>query len=250
MKEYMIYLIFFLLLLSCKTSEYIEKEPWIEKPISEWPEFVMTNDIEFTDTSYKGIANSFLINTGYDTLAVTCKHFFLIFRDKELNTINLGMEFIDWKMYPKGQSNKMIKIKNLINQNDNEQIGEYNTLKNRDWIIFNIDKADIKTYPLKIRTTLVKKGEIIFNIGWANQQTTKYPSIIKLQQIKNMGNYYYVKSITENVNPIGRSGSPVIDKNGYLIGIASGGEGNFGVIGSVNYLIELFEKYNVKYQYD
>lgn len=106
----------------------------------------------------------------------------------------MGKKFIKWRKYPKGQSNKMIEIKNLINQNDNEEIGEFNTLKNRDWIIFNVDKANIKTYPLKIRTTPVKKG--------------------------------------------------------YLVGIASGGEGNFGVIGSVKYLIELFEKYGVKYQYD
>lgn len=40
----------------------------------------------------------------------------------------------------------------------------------------------------------------------------------------------------------------IIDKNGYLVGIISGAEGKLGVIGSVNYLKKMFEKYKVEYQ--
>jgi hypothetical protein len=40
----------------------------------------------------------------------------------------------------------------------------------------------------------------------------------------------------------------VIDKNGYLVGIVSGAEGTLGVIGSVNYLKEMFDLYDVEYQ--
>jgi hypothetical protein len=63
-----------------------------------------------------------------------------------------------------------------------------------------------------------------------------------------MGNYYYVKTLAEDVAPPGRSGSPVIDKNGYLVGIVSGAEGNLGVIGSVQYLKKLFDEYGVDYE--
>ena len=43
------------------------------------------------------------------------------------------------------------------------------------------------------------------------------------------------------------SGSPVIDKNGYLVGIVSGQEGRLGIMGAVPYLTKMFDKYNVKY---
>lgn len=63
-----------------------------------------------------------------------------------------------------------------------------------------------------------------------------------------MGNYFYTQTMTPNVQPYGRSGSAVIDKNGYLVGIVSGAEGNLGVIGSVDYLREMFDQYGVGYQ--
>jgi hypothetical protein len=43
------------------------------------------------------------------------------------------------------------------------------------------------------------------------------------------------------------SGSPVIDKNGFLVGIVSGQEGNLGVMGGVKYLTLMFDKYGIEY---
>ena len=42
-------------------------------------------------------------------------------------------------------------------------------------------------------------------------------------------------------------GSPVIDKNGYLVGIVSGQEGKLGVIGGIKYLTTMFDEYGIKY---
>ena len=240
-----------MIVFGCKNQEQpVEKESWIEKPISQWPNFSLTNTIKFTDTIYKDIANSFLIDTGYDTIAVTCKHIFMLFKKNKLKTIDLGKNFESWNMYPKGQVNKNVRITQLINKNSNESIGMFNTLKNRDWIIFKISNKHTDIYPLKIRTTPIKKGEIIHAVGWSHEQTSKSPSLIKMKMYKNLGNYYYILTITENTNPAGRSGSPVIDSNGYLVGIVSGAEGNLGVIGSVKYLKELFDKYDIKYEND
>ena len=63
-----------------------------------------------------------------------------------------------------------------------------------------------------------------------------------MQMFSNAGPYYYVNTLTEDVDPAGRSGSPVIDANGYLVGIVSGAEGNLGVICNVSYLDELIER--------
>ena len=41
---------------SCNIKEVpVKKEPWIEKPVSDWPELVMTNTVEFADTTYNNI---------------------------------------------------------------------------------------------------------------------------------------------------------------------------------------------------
>jgi hypothetical protein len=242
------YLFLILIFISCQNQEKaLLKEPWIVKTTSEWPNFALTNKITFTDTIYQNIANSFLVDTGYDTIAVSCKHLFMVFKNNDLNTIYLGTNFISWSMYPKGQIEKNVEISQLLNKNENEPIGEFNTLKNRDWILFKISKTNKDIYPLKIRTSPLKKDEFVYSVGWGYKQTSKLPSLIKMKMYKNLGNYYYVLTETEGVNPKGRSGSPVIDSNGYLVGIVSGAEGNLGVIGSVKYLTELLNTFGIKY---
>ena len=191
------YLFLFLIFLGCQNQEKpVEKEPWIEKPTSQWPNLVLTNTINFKDTVYKDIANSFLVNTGYDTIAVSCKHIFMVFRNNGLNTIDLGENFLDWNMHLKGQNDKNIELDELINKNSQEVIGEFNTLKDRDCIIFNIAQQNKDIYPLKIRTNPIREGEIIYSFGWAYRQTSKTPSLIKMKMFKDLGNYYYVQTLT------------------------------------------------------
>ncbi|MFC2117144.1 hypothetical protein ACFLTI_09005 [Bacteroidota bacterium] len=40
----------------------------------------------------------------------------------------------------------------------------------------------------------------------------------------------------------------MIVKNDYLVGIVSGAEGNLGVIGGIQYLKKMFDKYSIKYK--
>jgi hypothetical protein len=248
MKKYLYLSFLLLIVLGCQNKEKpIEKESWIEKPTSQWPNFALTNTIKFKDTIYQNIANSFIVDTGYDTIAISCKHIFMVFKNNNLSTIDLGNDFISWSMYPKGQIEKNVQLSQLINEDNHEPVGEFNTLKNRDWIIFKINHSNNDIYPLKIRITPLKKGEFVYSFGWGHEQTSKFPSLIKMKMYENLGNYYYVLTETKNINPAGRSGSPVIDSNGYLVGIVSGAEGNLGVIGSVKYLLQLFDKYNLKH---
>lgn len=251
MRKYRLIIFSLLLLpLSCNNEPQIVKEPWIDKPVSEWPDFALTNKISFADTTYTDIANSFLVNTGIDTIGATCKHLFMVF-EKQLgiNNIDLGVDFKYWDLYPKIKKEKTVSIKRLINRNSSEKIGQFNTLKVRDWIIFEINDLNAELYPLKIRFKPVKTNEVVYAVGSGiKQQDNSKPELIKLKCIDNLGDYFYIKPIKTDAHPNGRSGSPVIDKNGYLVGIVSGQEGNLGVISSVNYLKKIFDKYNVKYE--
>lgn len=243
--NYLLLFFLFIFLSSCSNTEVpVSKEPWMEKPVSEWPELVMTNSVEFSDTTYNNIGNAFLIDTGSDTLAVTCKHIFMLFRAETNNKIDLNDNFRSWKIYPKGKVEKSLLLENLINKNKDEETGEFNTLKSRDWIIFRLKKKSEFT-PLKIRTSPLREGEIVYSLGWSFKQQTKYPSLVKMQVYKNFGVYFYVNTLTQNVDHAGRSGSPVIDKNGYLIGIVSGAEGKLGVVGGITYLNQQLSKYNL-----
>lgn len=236
--------------LGCQEEPEPPKEPWIDKPIAQWPSFSLTNQIEFKDKVYKDFANAFLIDTGQDTLGVSCKHLFMVFKNQlGLETIDLGPTFQDWKLYPKNNSSNAVVVKNLINTNPTENIGEFNTLKVRDWILFEIENLPPDLYPLKIRYTPIQINEIVYAVGWgAKQQDNSAPALTKLQCVDNLADYYYMKSFDTNPQPQGRSGSPVIDENGYLVGIISGAEGKLAVIGSVHYLKKLFEDYNIDYR--
>ena len=249
MKKVALILTGIMLMFGCQNSPQIIKESSIEKPVSSWPDFALTNEISFVDTTYSDIANSFLVNTGLDTIGVSCKHLFMVFENQlGLNSIDLGNKFNYWNMYPKNHKEKSVTIKQLINTNPNEQIGQFNTLKVRDWIIFEIDGQNNQLYPLKIRFTPVKSNEIVYAIGWGMMQIdNNKPALIKLQCFKNYGDYFYIKPLETDTHPAGRSGSPVIDKNGYLVGIVSGQEGNLGVIGGIKYLTTLFDKYGIEY---
>lgn len=228
---------------SCKNEiEVIPKETWVEKPVNDWPGLVMTNKVEFTDSTYNNIGNAFLIEADADTFAVTCKHIFMLFRDETQNSIYLDNNLKQWQIYPKGKPEKAIHLGELLNEDKNEETGQFNTLKVRDWIIFRTNEKSDFT-PLKIRSRPVSNGEVVYALGWAFKQTSENPSLIKMQVFKNMGPYFYTNTLTENVDPAGRSGSPVIDKNGYLVGIASGAEGKLGVMCGVPYLIEQLAKY-------
>lgn len=238
-----------LVTLSCKNDAPVSKEPWMEQAQSEWPVFALTNEVSFEDTTHVDLANSFLVSTGYDTLGVSCKHIFMVFeKSPGLKAIDLGNRFKYWNMYPKNDKDNVVSINRLINENPNEQIGLFNTLKVRDWIIFEVDKQNLNLFPLKIRYTPVKANEIVYAVGWAtNQSENTEPLLVRLQCYRNFGDYFYTQTLDTGVDPAGRSGSPVIDKNGYLVGIVSGAEGNLGVMGSVSYLKSVFDNYGIQY---
>ena len=238
-----------IIIFGCQNSSKMIKEPWIEKPISSWPDFALTNEIGFNDTVYYDIANSFLVNTGFDTIGISCKHIFMVFQNQlGLNSIDLGSSFTHWNMYPKNHKEKTVSVKQLINKNSNEQIGEFNTLKVRDWILFELVEQNNQLYPLKIRYSPVKKNEIVYAVGWGmKQKDNSNPAVIQLQCFENLGDYFYIKPLKTDTHPAGRSGSPVIDKNGYLVGIVSGQEGSLGVIGGIKYLTTMFDEYGIKY---
>ncbi len=235
--------------MGCHSKAGVEEEPWMKDPVERWPDFALTNEIGFSDTTYRDLANAFLVNTGSDTLAVTCKHIFMVFqKHRGLSSIDPGADFRYWKMYPRDHPKHQVGTQKLINRDRREPIGGFNTLKNRDWIIFQIKENADSLYPLKVRYRPVRKGEVVYAVGWGDKQQNKdHPVRMTFQCQQERGNYFYARLLTTGFKPNGRSGSPVIDKNGYLVGLTSGAEGKLTVIASTLYLKKLLDRYGVDY---
>jgi len=250
MKSYKaLILILILITTACENEPEIIAESWVNQPVKDWPDFALTNEISMNDTIFKDLANSFLVTTGKDTVGVSCKHIFALFENVlGFNSIDLGDRFDYWEMYPKNKPGKRVKIKKLINENIEEPIGPFNKMKDKDWIIFELNDLSEQLYPLKIRYTPVRKDEIVYAVGWGIlQEDNTNPALIRLRCYKSLGNYYFMLPMKTDTKPNGRSGSPVIDRNGYLVGLVSGAEGNFAVIGSVQFLKSLLDRYGIEY---
>ncbi len=234
--------------LSCRPTPDIPPEPWVEKPIEDWPDFVLTNDIHFSDTVFSGIGNAFLVDLGWDTVAVSVKHIFLFLQDQRgFETIDLGPDFVEWEMRSLKQPERVLGVGRPLNENPSEGIGDFNTLQVRDWLAFRLPAGGSGFYPLRVRPSYLKKGEAAFAVGRSQaERESTHPRITPLRIYEALGPYYFVESMDPEADPVGTSGSPVIDKNGHLVGIVSGATGRLGVVASVEYFLEVVESQSLK----
>jgi hypothetical protein len=222
------------------------REAWIDGPVPEWPDFVLTNDISFADTTYRGFANAFLVDTGSDTVGVTCKHIFLAFqRSQGLTNIDLGEGFRDWRFRSSRDPDRVVATTRLVNADANEPIGSFENLKDRDWLIFELADVPPGIHPLRIGRTRLEADEVVYAVGRSlTRRDARDPTVYGLQHFQTAGTYHYVRPLHHR-DPEHTSGSPVIDADGYLVGLVSGGVGSLGVVAGVDYLIEQLERHGI-----
>jgi hypothetical protein len=225
------------------------KEVWVDQPVAEWPDFALSNDIIFADTTFTYLANAFVVDTGADTVGVTCKHIFMVLQSRRgTSSIALGDDFVGWTLRSSRDSTRMLRTQRLINADPSEPIGDFAGIKDRDWLIFELGDWEKGLYPLKVRYTAVKPGEVVYAIGRSQQGRHRPdPTRSPLRVYRTMPNYYYVEPLDPEIDAGGTSGSPVIDQNGYLVGLVSGASGALGVVAGVAYLRRLFDRYGIAY---
>jgi len=200
------------------------REPWISKPVDEWPQMALTNNIQYKNgdryilPSFTYAGTGFLINNGTDTLAVTAKHILLIARNKKTNAVSINKDLLLWSMKPKGNYTDSVVIDTLINEDTAEVVeGSKSSILERDMLVLSIKSASRNIYPIKPRFLQPRNGEKVYLIACAYADAS-----FSVNEGTVIGKYGFdiIINFDKPILP-GASGSPVIDANGYLIGVFS-----------------------------
>lgn len=204
-----------------------EKEKWVDSPKEQWPQMALINIVQFKNgdsyihPSFTYAGTGFLINNGKDTLAGTAKHVIWIAKNKKSKTIKLNEELTKWIMRPKGNLTDSVLVDRLLNEDSTEILeGEGSTILERDWLIFSVKYSSPNIYPLKPRYTTVKPGEKIYILSCSYADSTH--KIYEGRILQKLGMDILIERNMAEFLP-GSSGSPVIDTNGYLVGVLSSG---------------------------
>ena len=215
----------FALLLLPLTGLTQSKEKWIDAPKSAWPQIALINTVQFKngdryiDPSFTYAGTGFLIDNGHDTLAATAKHALWIAKNKKSKAVEINAELKEWVMRPKGNTRDSAIMDRLLNEDPNEVLeGRGSSVTERDWIVFSVKKSSAQIYPLKPRYTPLIPGEKVYILSYAYSDSTTM--IYEGTVLRKLGMDILIERNMQD-HKGGSSGSPVIDANGFLIGIIS-----------------------------
>lgn len=217
----------FIILFSCfPFYVFSQPEAWLCKPRDLWPQIAMINEVWYTNgeryvhPSFEYAATGFLIDTGTDTLAATVKHVLWVAKTRSMNRVDVAGHLVRWIMHPKGNLRDSVVIDKLINRDTSEVLsGPRSTITQRDWLVFTTKYTSPNIQPLKPRYSPVKTGEKIRFFGCPYKSVNCITAESEAAEIQ--GNRI-IFEMPEGVELGGASGSPVVDENGFLIGILGG----------------------------
>ncbi len=200
----------------------------------------MINQIEYTDSKHPSAACGFLVDTGDEILAATAKHVLKYFKSEAMDSVSFAGTLETWRMFPKDSPGDVVVIDALVNEDPNEPIERIPS--SRDWLLFTLREATDAVQPLRLRSTPLRKGEIVYVVGW------RYPD--KGRQRVHEGRFVRMErgsvlvsidALKDNTVP-GLSGSPVIDAEGQVIGLMSAKAGKLQRLAPADYVQDLVAK--------
>lgn len=212
----------FLALLSCNSQpenhKYSKNLDWHTKDFLQNRQILLTNDYQLDNSASFG-ASSFLLKTNKgSTVLCTAKHLLgdAMGISPEVNTAQFNSALKFWNAFPRQYTltDDTINGLSLINKEINST----------DIILLNSKEQTTSTIqPLIPRLTEVRIGEQLELIGCEYADMECYQNSYKATMITFNEEGMYIIKPKKGLDFSGFSGAPVIDKNGYAIGVLSGG---------------------------
>ena len=192
----------------------------MDRPQSEWPQITMINQIEYTDKNHPIAGCAFLLDTGDEILAATAKHVLIYFKSESMKSVSFGEALKLWRMFPKDNPDDAVVVDELINENPDEPLEKIPS--ERDWLLFTVKERSENIQPLRFRSEPVREGEKVYIIGWRYTDRDCPQVVYEGNFVRSEQGSLLIttKELTDNTTP-GLSGSPVIDSQGYLLGLMS-----------------------------
>jgi len=235
-----------LLVLACAPTDVAHStepgpvSPWMNEGPTDWPRIAMINQIEYTDTKHPSAACGFLVDTGDEILAATAKHVLIYFKSEAMDSVSFAGTLRSWRMFPKDSPGDAVVIDELVNEDPKEPLERIPS--SRDWLLFTLRETTDAVQPLRLRSTPLEKGEIVYVIGW--RYPDEGPQRVHRGRFVRMDKDAVLVSIPalkDNTIP-GLSGSPVIDAKGYVIGLMSTKAGKLQRLAPASYVWDLLAK--------
>lgn len=187
-------------------------------------EIILVNKIEFTDSELNQarFGCAFLLEYKNQTYAVTAKHLLQVIKPKKMKTLSFENYIESWSFFVLDKKNEMITTHSLLNENPTENLESKSSYIN-DWLVFSIKNNDSNVKPLKIRETPLTEGEKLYAVGWTRTMENGSQRVYEFEYYKTLDNRMLLKDVIVPKKFGGLSGAPVVDENGNLVGIVSGG---------------------------
>jgi len=206
----------FILFNSCSNQEKVSKKTF--------DEITLVNKIQFYDSKLdqSHFSCGFLLKHKNDVYAVTAKHLLKIIKPENMKTLSFDNYIKKWSLYPLNKPNEVVITNTLLNENKTELLEDTSAYTD-DWLVFSIKENNSKVKALEARATPLVAGEKLYAVGWTRKMENGPQRVYEFEYYKTIENRILLKEIIVPDKFGGLSGAPVVDENGAVVGIVSGG---------------------------
>jgi hypothetical protein len=209
----------FILLLLCTTGyaqEQTSKKDFLT--------IAVTNKIDFIDSKFDQarFGCGFLLKYRADTFAVTAKHLLMFIKSDEMKKFTLENYVKSWSMFPLDQKEEVVITDKLLNENKSESLQD-RSIYLQDWLLFSIKKNASKIKSLEPRLKPLNAGEKLYVLGWTRKMESGSQRVYEFEYYKTIDNRILLKDLVVPPQLGGLSGGPLVDEQGLVVGIVSGG---------------------------
>ena len=190
----------------------------------QFPEIALTNRITFTDPHFDQprFSCGFLLVHQQDTFAITAKHLLKFIKTKEMPRLALGNSVKSWSLFSLPDNGKSVVTQHLLNENPAASLDD-KAIYDEDWLVFSLRSNQTNVKPLAFRTTPLQPGEKLYVIGWTRHMETGPQRVYEFEYYKTADHRLLLKEVVVPEQFGGLSGAPLVDEQGQLVGIVSGG---------------------------